>query len=66
MTHGENKHLLPPDAGRDIRHGVLRADAHADVLDWLRVHPGFIALSVERGVDTQPLGAPPTYVAARS
>jgi uncharacterized protein (TIGR02118 family) len=29
----------------------------------LRVHPGFIALSVERGVDAPQSGAPPAYVA---
>jgi len=32
-------------------------------LERLRTHPGFIALSVERGVETPQSGAPPVYVA---
>jgi uncharacterized protein (TIGR02118 family) len=32
-------------------------------LERLRTHPGFVALSVERGVDTPQSGAPPAYVA---
>jgi uncharacterized protein (TIGR02118 family) len=32
-------------------------------LERLRMHPGFIALSVERGVAAPQSGAPPTYVA---
>ena len=32
-------------------------------LDRLRTHPGFIALSVERGVETPQSGMPPGYVA---
>src|SRR4029453_14526632 len=31
LPHGENQHPLSDYSGRDVRHGVLPADAHADV-----------------------------------
>ena len=50
-----------PDATFDMEY-YLRTHMPMS-LERLRTHPGFIALSVERGVETPQSGAPPAYVA---
>ena len=50
-----------PDATFDMEY-YLRTHMPMS-LNRLSTHPGFISLSVDRGVDTPPLGAPPLYVA---